>query len=104
MAERSDEIVEHIEHERRNLGRNIDELQTRIASTVDWRTQFDRHPMLMVGIAMGGGVLLGAMVGGVSRKGSRSGWRSSSDISQRWPTGSSSALGAESFAGAAYGS
>ncbi|HET8548465.1 MAG TPA: hypothetical protein VFL57_10695 [Bryobacteraceae bacterium] len=102
MAERSDEIVEHIERERFDLGRNIDELQNRISSAVDWRTQFDRHPMLLVGLAMGGGVLLGAMVGG-SRRSSRSDRTYSSGVSQRSYASGSSALGAGSFAGASYG-
>jgi len=64
MDQRSDQIVEHIEKERQTLGRNLDELQTRIKTATDWRTQFERHPVAMLGLAMGGGLLLGSMVGG----------------------------------------
>lgn len=89
MDERSDQIVEHIENQRQNLGRNLDELQHRIKQTTDWRTQFDRHPMAAVGLALGGGLLLGAMVGGGSRlSGSR--YRSSDSSSRSYTGGSSS--------------
>ena len=36
--------------------------------TTDWRAQFDRNPMLMMGVALGGGLLLGTMYGGSSRE------------------------------------
>lgn len=92
MDERSDQIVEHIEHQRQNLGRNLDELQNRIKQTADWRSQFDRHPMALMGVAMGGGLLLGALVkSGGGRSGRK--WRSSSDVSS-----------SRSFAAGSYGS
>jgi hypothetical protein len=78
MDEKPDQIVEHIEHQRNALGRNLDELQHRIKSTADWRVQFDRHPMAMVGLAVGGGLLLGALVS--SRSGNSGHWRRSSGI------------------------
>lgn len=72
MDERPDEILEHIESERNRLGSNLSELETRVKSTTDWRAQFDKHPMLMMGVALGGGLLLGSMVGGSSRGSSSS--------------------------------
>jgi hypothetical protein len=64
MDESSDQIIEQIETQRNRLGANLNELETRVRQTTDWRLQFDRHPMLMLGAAMGGGMLLGAMVSG----------------------------------------
>ncbi|HYI93440.1 MAG TPA: hypothetical protein VEX68_07845 [Bryobacteraceae bacterium] len=59
--------MNHIEEQRDELGRHINELESRVKKSVDWRAQFDRNPMLMMGVAMGGGLLLGAIVNGRSR-------------------------------------
>lgn len=67
MDEKPDQILEHIETQRNQLGQNLSELESRVRSTTDWRTHFDRNPMLMVSAALGGGILLGAMVGGSSK-------------------------------------
>jgi hypothetical protein len=67
MDEKPDQIMNHIEEQRDELGRHINELGTRVKRSVDWRAQFDRNPMLMMGVAMGGGLLLGAIVNGRSR-------------------------------------
>lgn len=64
MDERSDQIVDHIERQRNELGRNLDELQNKVRDAADWRSHFDKHPAVMIGIALGGGMLLGAMAGG----------------------------------------
>jgi len=70
--------MNHIESQRDQLGRNLNELETRVKGATDWRVQFDKNPMLMMGVALGGGLLLGSIVGG-ARKGrsSRSSWSSS---------------------------
>ena len=75
MDERSDQIVDHIHDQRNQLGRNLDELENRVSSSMDWRMQFDRHPAAMMGAALGGGLLLGALLRGAS---SPSRYRSSS--------------------------
>ena len=67
MDEKPDQIMNHIESQRDELGRHINELESRVKRSVDWRAQFDRNPMLMMGVAMGGGLLLGAIVNGRSR-------------------------------------
>jgi hypothetical protein len=67
MDEKADEILEHIETQRNQLGADLNELETRVRETADWRTHFDRNPMLMLGAALGGGVLLGAIVGSAAR-------------------------------------
>lgn len=67
MGARSDEIAEHIEIERRDLGRNVDELEAKVKNTFDWRSQVRERPFSMVGIAFGGGLFLSALSGGSRR-------------------------------------
>ena len=62
MDEKPDQIIGHIEAQREELGRNLNELETRVRQTTDWRTYYDRNPMMMLGAALGGGVLLGSLV------------------------------------------
>ncbi len=64
MDEKPDQIIEHIEARRDELGRNLSELESKVRRTTDWRTYYDRNPMLIMGAALGGGLLLGAMIGG----------------------------------------
>jgi hypothetical protein len=78
MDERPDEIMNQIESQRDQLGRNLNELEARVKRTTDWRAQFDRNPMLAMGIALGGGLLIGSMVGGSGHRIKRSSWSSSS--------------------------
>lgn len=64
MDEKPDQIIEHIETQRNQLGANLNELENRVRQTADWRTHYDRNPMLMLSAALGGGILLGAIVSG----------------------------------------
>jgi hypothetical protein len=64
MDEKSDQILNHIESQRDQLGRNLDELEHKVRRTADWRNHFDSHPALMLGLALGGGMIVGSMVGG----------------------------------------
>ncbi|MGH9630902.1 MAG: hypothetical protein ACRD7E_21535 [Bryobacteraceae bacterium] len=82
MDQRSDQIVEHIEQERSRLGHNLEELEGRVKTATDWRTHFNRHPFVFLGLAMGGGILLSGVVTGSS------GSRSSSSAAWRHRTGS----------------
>lgn len=63
MDEKPDQILGHIEAQRSELGRNLTELETRVRRGTDWRTYFDKNPMMMLGVALGGGLLLGTAVG-----------------------------------------
>ena len=94
MDEKPDQIIGHIESQRSELGRNLNELETRVRATTNWRTYFDRNPGMAMGAALGGGLLLGVMVSSKRHSGSRSSYRSSSS-----PRSSSSS----SYAGAAAG-
>src|SRR3954447_6450489 len=75
MDEKPDQIIGHIEAQRSELGRNLNELESRVRRSTDWRTYYERNPMLILGAAMGGGILLGTIVGGSDRGSSRSYYR-----------------------------
>ncbi|HYP12861.1 MAG TPA: hypothetical protein VEQ63_02970 [Bryobacteraceae bacterium] len=94
MDEKPDQILEHIESQRNQLGANLSELEHRVRRTTDWRTHFNNNPMLMVGAAFGGGLMLGSMVGGKSGKSryssKSSGYRASSSASSYQPSSLSS--------------
>jgi hypothetical protein len=64
MAERTDQIEQHIELTRYELGNNLHELEDKVKQAADWRTYYERNPIMMVGLAFGGGVLLASMAGG----------------------------------------
>jgi hypothetical protein len=63
MAERTDLIEQHIELTRYQLGNNLHELEDKVKQAADWKTYYERNPMMMVGLAFGGGVLLASMMG-----------------------------------------
>jgi hypothetical protein len=64
MAERPDQIEQHIASTRHQLGNNLHELENKVKQAADWKTYYERNPMLMVGLAFGGGVLLASMMAG----------------------------------------
>ncbi|MBV9300639.1 MAG: hypothetical protein JOY62_05035 [Acidobacteriaceae bacterium] len=67
MGEKSNQIERQIVAQRGQLGRNLNELQSKVEEVTDWRVQFQKRPMLMIGLAVGGGLLLGSVTGGKSR-------------------------------------
>jgi hypothetical protein len=70
MGETTDEIESHIESTRENLGSNLQELEQRVKSATDWRQHFRNNPLMMIGAAFGGGVLLALILSGpTSRRG-----------------------------------
>ncbi len=73
MGEKSNQIEREIQAERGQLGQNLNELQSKVEEVTDWRAQFQKRPMLMMGVAVGGGLLLASMTGG--RSGSRRSYR-----------------------------
>lgn len=77
MGQRSDEIKKHIDTQRSELSENLERLEERVKSTTDWRAQVDRRPMTALGIAFGGGLLLGAMMPGMGRRSASSKYRTS---------------------------
>jgi hypothetical protein len=69
MGEKSDQIEREIRVERRQLDQNLRDLQSKAEEFTDWRTQFHKRPMVMMGVALGGGLLLASV------SGRRSKWR-----------------------------
>ena len=67
MGEKSDQIESQIVAERGQLGRNLNELESKVQEITDWRAQFQKRPMLMIGLAAGGGLLLASITGRASR-------------------------------------
>jgi hypothetical protein len=71
MGERPDQIEQHIRHQRDELGDNFSELEQKVKGAFDWRTQFDEHPGMMLGLAFAGGALIAAVLPGNSSINSR---------------------------------
>jgi hypothetical protein len=100
VDEKSDQIIDRIESQRDALGRNLDELEHRVKETTDWRKQFDRNPMLLMGAALGGGIMLGAMTAGNASRSAKPSWSSSkysaASASPPAPTASHASASAQS--------
>src|ERR1051326_3061587 len=62
MDETSDQIEQHIQETRNDLGENFNELGDKVKKAVDWRAQFEERPGTMLGLAFTGGVILSAVL------------------------------------------
>jgi hypothetical protein len=62
MGEESDRIKRHIDEKRGDLGAHLNELEYRVKSAADWRTQVRKQPAVATALAFGGGVLLALML------------------------------------------
>jgi hypothetical protein len=62
MGERTDQIERHIQRQRDELEDNFSELERKVRDAFDWRTQFQEHPATMLGVALLGGALVGALL------------------------------------------
>jgi hypothetical protein len=54
MGEKADQIEREIQAERGQLGQHLNELQSKVQDFTDWRAQFQKRPMAMMGVAVGG--------------------------------------------------
>ena len=63
MDQTTHEIEAHIEETREDLGSNLNELERKVKSMTDWKQQFRNHPMVMLGVAFGGGILIALLAG-----------------------------------------
>jgi hypothetical protein len=59
---RREQIESELQEERDELRANLDELRDRVRSATDWRQQFRNNPMLGVGLAFGGGLVLASLL------------------------------------------
>ena len=73
MGETTDQIAADIAQRRDDLKSNLEEVETRVKDAADWRSQFRRHPGVMIAAAMAGGMLLSSLLGnGSDRSSTRS--------------------------------
>ena len=84
MGEKPDQIERHIQHQRSELEDNISELEEKVKSAFDWRTQFEERPAIMLGAAFLGGALLSALVPSMSRGSSKGSSRRSKSSIDPW--------------------
>jgi len=77
MGQTADQIKQEIDQQRESLGSNLQQLETKVKETVDWRTQFEQRPMAGVGLAFGAGFLLSVLMpsGDSSKSSSGSSYR-----------------------------
>ena len=68
MGQATSQIAAHIEDRRAELGSNLRELEHKVKSLTDWESHFQKKPMTVLGIAVGGGILLAAALGGNKRR------------------------------------
>jgi hypothetical protein len=68
MGESTSQIERDIAAERNELGRNLQLLESKARSLADWRTYYRNHPFAMMALALGGGVMLGVITNGASRR------------------------------------
>ena len=61
MGEDSEQIALEIRAERQQLGRNLSELERKAEQLADWRTHYRNNPKLLLGLALGSGLVLGAL-------------------------------------------
>lgn len=81
MGENTNQIEREIVAERYQLGRNLNELEMKAQELGDWRTHYRKNPKLLLGIALGAGLVLGAM----ARRGRSSRTHDAIDTSARVP-------------------
>lgn len=68
MVETADALKDDIEARRHAMTQDVDELEQRARSMTDWRQQINERPMLALGVAAAGGMLLGFLTGGSGDK------------------------------------
>ena len=71
MVQTTNQIENQIEKTRDDLHANLHELEDKVNQITDWRYHFQNHPMALVGVAFGGGVLLATILGGTKRRAHR---------------------------------
>lgn len=59
MGESTYEIEQEIGAARYQLNQNVQQLENKTRALTDWRTQYRRHPMAILGLTFGGALILG---------------------------------------------
>ena len=73
MTQTKDQIEAHIDHARMELNANLQELEERANSAMNWRQHFDAKPGTLLAAAFVGGIALSLLIGGGRRHRSRNG-------------------------------
>jgi hypothetical protein len=73
MDESPSEIEREIRTGRQQLGRNLNELEMKARQLADWRTYYRNDPRLLLGLALGGGLVLGVIAGSTRGSGDDAG-------------------------------
>lgn len=60
----SDQIKRDIDRERAYLGKNLEQLDEKLNTALDWRAQVQKNLTTLLAIAFGAGVLLSMLTGG----------------------------------------
>lgn len=63
MGETAQQIKSHIDHERRALRSNLEDLEGRVRSITDWRQYVRSSPAAMLAAAFAGGLLAAKVMG-----------------------------------------
>ncbi len=61
MGETPDDIKREIEEARHRLGADLNQLEDRVKTELDWRAHFERNPWAWIGGAFGAALLVGWM-------------------------------------------
>ncbi|HWG58364.1 MAG TPA: hypothetical protein VN661_04880 [Candidatus Acidoferrales bacterium] len=62
QQEESAQLKQHIDSTRRELGRNLGDLQAKVRRTADWRAQFHDRPARTTAIAFAAGLILAKLL------------------------------------------
>lgn len=63
MGQTASQIENHIDVQREDLSSNLRELENKVKAVADWRHQFENRPLVFIGAAFGGGLLLAKAIG-----------------------------------------
>ena len=64
MGQTSHEIEAQMKAAQKDLSTNLRNLQEKVVKAANWKHQFRSNPLIMIGVAFGGGLALAAMFGG----------------------------------------
>ncbi len=67
MVETTEQLERQLANAHDQLNSNLEVLETKTKELTDWRAQFDKRPLLLLGLAFGGGLLASGVVGGGRR-------------------------------------
>jgi hypothetical protein len=64
MDDTAEQLHWQIERAQEGLKEDLHALESKASEAIDWRAQFEKRPLLMLGLAAGGGALASSLIGG----------------------------------------